>query len=241
MTALGHLRALGAGEEPPEGAKERVYAALLASAQVAAAAGAAAAAATAAAKVDQLASQAGRDAAGGALLGQLGSGKLAALGVGALLLGGVAGASIYGSLLAPEVKVVYVDRPVPVLVPPATPSSVPAPAPVSTVGKQTASAISKPAPALETEASELAQERALLDQARRSAAQGDAPAALEVAERHRTRFPSGRLAEEREALAIRALVASGRSEEARRRAQAFRASYPNSLFGGVVDPAATEP
>lgn len=238
MTALGQLRALGAGEEPPEGAKERVYAALLSSVQLAAAAGAAAGAA---AKVEQLAGQAGREAAGGALLGHVGSVKLAALRVGVLLFGGVAGAGLYGTLRPPEVKVVYVDRPVPVLVPPATPSSVAVPAPVASSSKEPTLAVSKPAPGIGAEASELARERALLDQARRSAAQGDAAAALEVAERHRARFPSGRLAEEREALAIRALVASGRSEEARERAQAFRAAYPNSLFGGVVDPAATRP
>ncbi len=238
MTALGQLRGLGSGEEPPDGAKERVYAALLSSVQVAAAT---AAAAAAAAKVDQLTDHATREAARGALLSQVGSLKLAALSVGALLLGGVAGAGIYSSLRPADVKIVYVDRPVPLLAPPAAPSAVPVPTPVASRIKESTVAALKPAAVFETEASELARERALLDQARRSAAHGDATAALEMAERHRARFPNGRLAEEREALAIRALVASGQSEAARQRAQAFRAAYPNSLFGGVVDPAASEP
>jgi hypothetical protein len=45
----------------------------------------------------------------------------------------------------------------------------------------------------------------------------------------------GRLAEEREALRIRALAAAGRSHDARARAAAFRARFPRSLFLPVVD------
>lgn len=233
MTPLDSLRELGPGEEAPAAAKERVYGALLLSVQ-------AAAAAAAVAKVGELASHAGGETAGGALLGAA-SAKLAALGLGVLLLGGVAGAGLYGALRPPRVEIIYVDRPVPVRAPPlAPPSAAPTPTEISSKAASTA-VPSRPTVATSTEASELARERALLDQARKSAAQGDAAAALETAELHRARFPSGKLAEEREALAIRALSVLGRSAEASERAQAFRGAYPNSFFAGIVDPAASTP
>jgi hypothetical protein len=52
---------------------------------------------------------------------------------------------------------------------------------------------------------------------------------------HQRRFPSGSLAEEREALAVRAQLASGKRAEAERRAAAFGKRYPNSLFSKMLD------
>jgi hypothetical protein len=43
------------------------------------------------------------------------------------------------------------------------------------------------------------------------------------------------MAEEREVLAIQALLASGRDGDARARATRFRQHYPNGLFRAVVD------
>jgi hypothetical protein len=54
---------------------------------------------------------------------------------------------------------------------------------------------------------------------------------------HRTRFPEGLMAEEREAMAIEALVSAGQYAEARSRADAFRARSPASLFMATVDSA----
>jgi len=235
VTPLEGLRALGPGEETPTAAKERVYAALLLGLQ------ASAVAATGTA-IGGLHGQAAGATARGALA-QVARAKLAALGVGILLLGGVAGAGLYSVLRPPSIKIVYVDRPVPaaataafvalpLVVPAPVASSAPAPGSVHAA---------KPAVAADTDASELARERALLDIARKSATEGDAAAALETAEEHRAKFPSGRLAEEREALAIRALSVLGRSAEARERAQAFRAAYPHSFLAGIVDPAASGP
>jgi ATP-dependent helicase YprA (DUF1998 family) len=82
----------------------------------------------------------------------------------------------------------------------------------------------------------LAAEQALLDEAQRALA-GDAPAAIAILERHAARFPRGLLAEEREAMTVRALVATGRRDEARRRAAAFVATWPSSLFRGSVEAA----
>jgi hypothetical protein len=89
--------------------------------------------------------------------------------------------------------------------------------------------------------SQLAQERALLDLARSNAARGEPALALEQVARHREQFPQGRLAEEREALGIRALLSLGRKQEAQERAQAFRTSYPNSFLLPVVDSALSAP
>jgi len=236
MSPLENLRALGPGDPPPEAAKDRVFAALQLSLQ-------AAAAAALTAKVGATASAAAGRHGAQAVLGHVASAKLAALGMGLLLVGGVAGAALYGGLRPPVVKVVYVDRPVLVAAttaPTAAPSAVAAPSLASSSSKGAAH-VFKPTPASDSDASELARERALLDLSRKSAAGGDAVSALATAERHRAEFPNGRLAEEREALAIRALSVLGRSAEARERAATFHATYPNSFLAGIVDSAASVP
>jgi hypothetical protein len=55
--------------------------------------------------------------------------------------------------------------------------------------------------------------------------------------RHADRFPSGVLAEEREALAVRALAAAGRRSEAEVRGRAFAAKYPESIMRPAVESA----
>jgi hypothetical protein len=75
----------------------------------------------------------------------------------------------------------------------------------------------------------LAAERALLDVARAGLARGAPDEALAAAERHGREYREGVLAEEREALAIKALVALGRRDEARTRAEVFERKYPNAL------------
>jgi hypothetical protein len=47
---------------------------------------------------------------------------------------------------------------------------------------------------------------------------------------HGRRFPSGSLAEEREALRVRALSGSGQSDAARRAARAFATRFPRSVL-----------
>jgi hypothetical protein len=60
------------------------------------------------------------------------------------------------------------------------------------------------------------------------ALQGDPARALAIAERHRHRFAHGQFAQEREMLAIQALVALGQHDRAAARARAFARSYPDS-------------
>lgn len=81
----------------------------------------------------------------------------------------------------------------------------------------------------------LAEEKKLVEGARAKLVAGDAPGALALLEIHRQRFPRGGLSEEREALAVEALVKAGRYDEARRRAAAFRQRVPNSVYLPAVD------
>jgi hypothetical protein len=80
----------------------------------------------------------------------------------------------------------------------------------------------------------LSAEQALLDPARASLAHGDGPGALERLALHERRFPNGALAQEREAMTIRALVLAGDRDRARGRAASFRASYPGSLLWPMI-------
>lgn len=61
-----------------------------------------------------------------------------------------------------------------------------------------------------------------------SALGSDAARALALTSDHARRFPGGALAQERDVIAIDALVRTGRAAEARARAEAFRARYPSS-------------
>jgi len=76
-------------------------------------------------------------------------------------------------------------------------------------------------------ADSLAEEVRLL-QGAREALGGDPAGALRLAEQHRSRFPRGTLTQEREVIAIDALIRQGRMAEAQARADRFRDRYPRS-------------
>lgn len=92
------------------------------------------------------------------------------------------------------------------------------------------------APAI-TAVSNLAQERSLLDRARAKMTAGEPSGALAVLALHERRHPRGVLSEEREAMAINALVSMGHEEEARRRGALFQARFPSSLVRRSVEAA----
>jgi hypothetical protein len=75
----------------------------------------------------------------------------------------------------------------------------------------------------------------VLQPAQRAVAQGSFASALAVIAEHQRRFPSGRLAEEREALRVKALLGLGRSAEAQRTGAAFRKRFPRSALHGRID------
>ncbi|MEO8550452.1 MAG: hypothetical protein ABI678_10775 [Kofleriaceae bacterium] len=84
-------------------------------------------------------------------------------------------------------------------------------------------------PAHRTPEVSLSAEAALLDQARRAIQRGDSRAALATCEVHAKKFVHGSLREERERIAIEALVALGRRDDAQARARRFDHAFPNSV------------
>ncbi len=69
----------------------------------------------------------------------------------------------------------------------------------------------------------------------RQALVGDPAQALALAQEHARRFPRGMLAQEREAIAVEALVRLGRRREARARARGFFAAYPSSPYRSRIE------
>jgi type IV secretory pathway VirB10-like protein len=109
------------------------------------------------------------------------------------------------------------------LEPPAPPAAPELPQPPSAVEPPT------PRPARATPPSvDPAAELALLERARRTVAH-DPARALALTDEHRQTFRPGLFAEERELLAIEALIALGRRDAATRRTRAFERTHPNSV------------
>jgi hypothetical protein len=120
---------------------------------------------------------------------------------------------------------------------PPVPSAAPAlpapqPPPSSSQRAQApAAAVAAPRAALERgEPASLAEQQALLDVARSAFARNDYAATLKALNEHFRRYPTTLLGEEREALEIKVLAATGRADEAKARAVRFKARFPQSLL-----------
>jgi hypothetical protein len=166
-------------------------------------------------------------------LGSVPVGKALAL----VLIGGLAG-SLLTILARPapkaaEVRVVSVE--------PAHEAPLPASSAVPTESAEAQEPTPTPPSAISSVATttdrSLARERALVEKARSAIIRGDGATAILATADHLRQFPDGRLAEEREALAVQALMLVGRPDEAHDRAKRFRARYPNGLFLPVVEAA----
>lgn len=96
----------------------------------------------------------------------------------------------------------------------------------------------KPTPTPSTD--DVLREARMVAQAR-AALSSDPARALELAERVEKDFPEGQLVEERRAIAIRALAALGRVDEARRRADAFLDRFGRGAHADAVRRAIAEP
>ncbi|XYI01123.1 hypothetical protein ACMHYB_15780 [Sorangium sp. So ce1128] len=110
-----------------------------------------------------------------------------------------------------------------------------APRPAAPAPRRDAPRNTRPAapPAAPIDSDELLRESNLIDRARAAATQNP-DAALAAVDEHRREFPAGRLVEEREYVAIRALMRLGRVDEARARADAFLARYPSTSYADRV-------
>jgi hypothetical protein len=79
------------------------------------------------------------------------------------------------------------------------------------------------------------EELRLLRQARAAVSRADYAGAMPPIAEHARRFRDGRLAEEREALRVKALAGLGRTDEARRAAAAFEERFPRSVLLPAVN------
>jgi hypothetical protein len=80
-----------------------------------------------------------------------------------------------------------------------------------------------------------AAESALVTAAEDALVHGDPATALARAREHATRFPSGAHAEERDRIAIEALVRLGNSDTAHAAAEHFFTRYPHSIYRGRLE------
>jgi len=93
----------------------------------------------------------------------------------------------------------------------------------------------KPGAEERSESDVYAMELRILQPAQQAVARGDFGSALAAIADHRRQFPAGRLAEEREALRVKALLGLGRTAEAERAGVAFRSRFPRSALRGRMD------
>lgn len=170
--------------------------------------------------------------------------RLGSLGM-AAIAGAVAGAALTygamssrGSLATPAVTTATTAVSVP------DSSDSPGTAPSAAVSFAAPAATSEPTPSpsatstrRDASSDSASAERAILDPARAALSRGDASSALDAARAHEAAFPAGKLTEEREAIAVQALVRLHRGAEAKWRGARFLAKYPSSVLGPVVQAA----
>jgi hypothetical protein len=169
------------------------------------------------------------------------AGKLIAVALAAFVGGGVTGGAVVKTMThAPALAPVGA-------IPPATssPAAPPAPVPVplASATSPNAEAPSPPPRASVAPSSggvpsshgDIIREREILDAARAALAHGQARDAILAMQEHARRWPNGELTEEREVVLIQALVAAGRSPEARARAARFHQTFPKSIFAPAID------
>jgi len=154
----------------------------------------------------------------------------AAVGLGVVVL-----LAAWWTMRAPvAVPVAPVPRPVSAVVMPApvvvAPPVVAAAVPVAVAPVVAAT----PRPARVAERDDLAAELRLIQQAQTALAGSNTAGAQAALRSHARTFPHGHLVEEREALSVQVLCASGRTEEARRAGAAFVARHPGSPQVGRV-------
>jgi hypothetical protein len=75
----------------------------------------------------------------------------------------------------------------------------------------------------------------LLELARTAALRRTPATVVAIAAEHASRYPASRLAEDREALRLHALIALGRRPEARKAAERFRREFPRSVLLGRLE------
>ena len=148
------------------------------------------------------------------------------------ILGGAVGAAAYQfrAYLAPAPEIHPIPAPVKAVAAPGARAA----APIVEEAPEIAPPAAPDKPVL-SKADAARAELRLLRQARAAVAREDYASALRPIAEHAHRFKDGRLAEEREALRVKALAGLGRTDNARRAATAFRARFPRSVLLSAVN------
>ncbi len=161
----------------------------------------------------------------------------------AFLSGGVVGFGVRG-VVAPRPIYVPVGRDVPPMLAPSASvlpiaASVAPPvvvvASASVVKPVAAKSAAVPSASSSAAIDASAEEARLVETARTALVRGNSADALIALDAHSTKYPSGERAEEREALAVQALVKAGRADDARARAERFKKGFPGSIYLGAVN------
>jgi len=171
--------------------------------------------------------------------------------VGLTLVGGITGGVLHAVFAPEKVRIVYVDRPAGEGSTKTIAAAASGDREAATLSPSTAARAATVSSSVETSrtpmppvpedapanVSSWSKERALLENARRALGAGEPEVCLFELGKHARAFPTGRLAEEREALAINALVGVGRYTEARQKADLFARRYRHSFLAPSVEAA----
>ncbi len=163
---------------------------------------------------------------------------------GALVVGAVAGASLHAAI-APAVPVALPAASPSTSASPASTPAAPTESPAAVVSVSAPpiahasvapvfSGVTRPAPSASVAVVALP-EPELLDRAHDALLHADPEGALALTRQHARAYPQGVLTQEREMIAIEALLALKRRDEAKARAAAFRAAYPGSSHIARLD------
>jgi hypothetical protein len=171
------------------------------------------------------------------------AGQSIAVGKAAVAVAAGIAAAIYlfaGSAPSPPVAKAPVSAKPPASAPPEPTSptisgSDPAPVAPSAHARPVETPVTSARPTVTSRQEGSPEEIQLLSRARQADARRDYPRVLSVLSEHERNFPSGRLAEEREVLRVKALVGLGRTDQARRTAARFRRQFPRSVLLHRVD------
>lgn len=123
----------------------------------------------------------------------------------------------------------------PMVLPPVSTAS-PAPAAATELPDSSSHGSANPEPSVanhrapQSKHDALSAELLLLSRARQADARGDFTGVLTTLAEHERSYPAGRLSEEREVLRVKALVALGRIDEARRAGARFARRFPRSVL-----------
>ncbi|MBX3191922.1 MAG: hypothetical protein KF819_33335 [Labilithrix sp.] len=156
--------------------------------------------------------------------------------IAAFIAGALAGGAVVFALMPPKVQAVEYMHDTHIA-PSVTPASAAPPVEGPPASAAPAASASTPPAGSAPRGDSLAAERALLDPARTALGRRDAASALDAVRKHETKFAQGKMSEEREAIAVQALVLAGKRPEAEARAARFRQRYPGSVLLAAVEAA----